>query len=474
MFLKKINFSNIFLILLVGLLVRLVFTLFIAKHYYGLDNFFYQGDTGTWALSFHNWYYTGTYTSSPEYEFGGFVRMPGYSFFLGLFYLLCGKDWFFSFKVVGYTQIFIDVFSVYLVYIITKKVFSDIRIAAIAAWLFVFYPFAIVWNPVAYSEILSLNLMLISLWFFINKNSNKSNIFWCAFFIAIGTLVRPQLGILFPVYAMVLATETINWKIKFKQGLIYSITILLVFGVWPARNYFSQGKFILLQDLRGAPNWDGEVLAYTSFIYSAQVDWEPQFSQILNNKNVDFPKYFIGTKEDSVSLQNAFYLAKNRSCSFSQWKGFWQGKYLPPNKNVRDSMIYIFNDLREKQIKNQPFLFYIKLPILNLKKAILKNSLYDTKSSVRRLASFLFYYRTLLILIGIIGTVLILKNKANKNFGRFSLLYFLLLYLALCAGTGAMFRNIEVRYFLHADVVLLIPAAYLIQLVISKFKHKSV
>jgi hypothetical protein len=109
-----------------------------------------------------------------------------------------------------------------------------------------------------------------------------------------------------------------------------------------------------------------------------------------------------------------------------------------------------------------------------LKKAILKNSLYDTKSSIRRLASFLFYYRTLLILIGIIGTVLILKNKANKNFGRFSLLYFLLLYLALCAGTGAMFRNIEVRYFLHADVVLLIPAAYLIQLVISKFKHKSV
>ncbi|HET8647000.1 MAG TPA: hypothetical protein VFO85_16005, partial [Vicinamibacteria bacterium] len=40
--------------------------------------------------------------------------------------------------------------------------------------------------------------------------------------------------------------------------------------------------------------------------------------------------------------------------------------------------------------------------------------------------------------------------------------FFVLLYLTLCAGTSPQLRNIEMRYFLPADVLLLIPAAGLI------------
>jgi hypothetical protein len=46
---------------------------------------------------------------------------------------------------------------------------------------------------------------------------------------------------------------------------------------------------------------------------------------------------------------------------------------------------------------------------------------------------------------------------------RICLLYFMLLYFYLCFGTGDQCRNIEIRYFLPADILLLIPAAFFIE-----------
>jgi hypothetical protein len=217
-----------------------------------------------------------------------------------------------------------------------------------------------------------------------------------------------------------------------------------------------------MQDLRGTPNWHGEVLAFTSFIYSCQADWEPQFTQIVQNKPLSFPKNFIGSKQDSIKLLHTFELCKTHSPSFSNWRGYWQHKYITDTSKT-DSIITSFNQLRTSQIKNNPFTFYVVLPLKNLKKAIFKSTLYDTKSFTRKLASYLFYYRTLMILIGIFGCFMMMKNTLLKPFSMLFIGYWLFLYVALCAGTGPMFRNIEVRYFMHTDVVLLIPAAFFIK-----------
>ena len=112
---NTLQFTNIFFILSVGLFVRLIFTWFFAENYYGIENFFCQGDTKGWAYSFQNLFEKGIYAYNVNVEYSHFLRMPGYSFFLGFFYLLCGKDWTVAYKVCGYTQIFIDVFNIYLI-----------------------------------------------------------------------------------------------------------------------------------------------------------------------------------------------------------------------------------------------------------------------------------------------------------------------------------------------------------------------
>jgi hypothetical protein len=77
---------------------------------------------------FKNLYEKGIYAYNVNVEYSHFLRIPGYSFFLGFFYLLCDKDWIVAYKVCGYTQIFIDVFNIYLIKIIAQKVYQNIKI----------------------------------------------------------------------------------------------------------------------------------------------------------------------------------------------------------------------------------------------------------------------------------------------------------------------------------------------------------
>jgi len=55
-----------------------------------------------------------------------------------------------------------------------------------------------------------------------------------------------------------------------------------------------------------------------------------------------------------------------------------------------------------------------------------------------------------------------LKQKSSQQLGFFIGLFFGILYLYLCFGTSPQCRNIEMRYFLQADVFMLIPAAFII------------
>ena len=467
MFQKSI-FKNIGFVLLIGLIVRLIFTFYIGNQYFSMQLIYWQGDTAAWANCFYNWYYNGTFSTDLHLEYGPFGRMPVYSFIMGFFYLIFQKDWLLSAKYLSYFQLFIDLYSVYLFSKISKTIFKNSITSHLATWLFCLYPFSLVWAPVCYTETISLHFLIISFYFITVKKDWKYAPILTGIFISLATLSRPQLGIAFPIFGLYYLIQNNTLKNKMIGAIQYALAVFLVFGSWPMRNYFVYHKIVATQDLRGFVNWNGDMLAFTSFIYSAQAGWEPQFQQIRTNKPVDYPKYFTGSHKDSLQLQHAFELAKTCGSSFSNWK-IPAGKIIAPGP-CTDTIVQIFTELREKQIANNPWAFYVKLPLENLSKAIFKSELSDTKTTIKKLASFIFYYRTILILLGIIGCVLMLRNTELKIYAILFLSYWCILYLALCAGTGPMFRNIEMRYFMHPDVILLIPGAYAISRLVFKKK----
>jgi len=454
-YLNKLILNKVFIVVFLGLLARVIFTLFFAKAYYGTNNIYYNYDTGAWALCFQNLYYTGNYSIDPSNPLGYFVRMPGYSFFLGTFYLLCGKDWITTFFIAGWFQIAMDTLNIYLIYRITYLVSNNVKAGLLTAALYALYPFIIVWNPLCYSEVPAITFLLLSLLFML-KRDVKFYAFISISAVSLGILFRPQLFLILPFIAIVVVWPYIR---NLRAIWFLSIQMLLGFSIfympWPIRNYVNHNRILLTQDLKGFANWDIDVISFTNFIYSVQAEWEPQFSQIIKNQKVDFPVGVNFSEADSLLLSRAFYLSKNCGKGFSKWRGYWKEPLVEADCN--DSISKIFTYFREKQIKENPLNFWVYLPLKNLKKAIFKDKLYDTNSTARKIASYLFYYRSFLILLGVFCSAYLLKSQNFDVFYIMSLGFFVLLYISLCAGTGPLMRNIEMRYFLPADVLILIP-----------------
>jgi hypothetical protein len=91
---KNLFQSNLNLIILLGLTIRVVFYFFGASIYFGTDNFVKGGDSKWWLDNFVNLINHSTYTDELNTEYGYFTRLPVYSFFIGFFYLLSGKIFF--------------------------------------------------------------------------------------------------------------------------------------------------------------------------------------------------------------------------------------------------------------------------------------------------------------------------------------------------------------------------------------------
>ena len=141
---------------------------------------------------------------------------------------------------------------------------------------------------------------------------------------------------------------------------------LLAYAPWPLRNYINYNKVILTQDLRGAANWNVDALSFMQYVYSVKSEWEPQFSQIIKNEKVEWPAEAYLNKEDSAKLERVTFLSQNCGSGFSNWRGYWKDAVTVDNCNAEIKSIY--DELRQEQIKKNPFNFWVKVPLQNLKK----------------------------------------------------------------------------------------------------------
>ncbi|HZG01161.1 MAG TPA: glycosyltransferase family 39 protein [Chitinophagales bacterium] len=466
------NNRSLWIVCVAGLVVRLLFILFGAEVYYGRENIYEAGDTQAWTAAFLNWLHTGTFTLNPEHEYGYFGRMPGFSFFIGIFYFLSGKDLDTAYSMIGWFQTLLDVVAVALMYKIGLRLFGSRRFATFVGLLYALYPFIIVWTPLAYSEAMSVFFMIAAV-YLLTHPEIRSYYGWCGALLGVGALFRPQLLVLIPLVGLYLLYKyRHNVRLMWMCGAWYAAAIVLTFGLWPARNYINHGKLIITQDLRGIKNWNKDVLGYLQYIYSVKAEWEPQFSQIIENRPVDVPEHVNAVPGDSLKFLRAVELAKTCGSGFSHWRGYWKEPFTEPNCN--EEIASIFTQLRQNQVDHNKMNFYVWVPLQNLKKSIFKTTLTDTDSAARKAASLLFIYRTFLILIGLVGCAWMIRTKHSAAWMAWITLgFFVTFYLVLCAGTSPQMRNIEMRYFLLCDVLMLLPAAWLLGFLYSRWRPET-
>ena len=459
------------LIMAAGLLLRLIFLFFGAEIYYGKKDFMVGGDTSSWLDSIKNLIDHGTYTFSFATPNGYFFRPPGYPFFIGFFYLLAGKNVLLAYHFISAAQIAMDVIAIFFFQQLALFVTNSVRTANLSSLLYAFYPFIIVWNPVVYAESSSVFFLVISLYYFFHP-SCRLHYLWSGVFISISILIRLQTFFILPFLGLVLLIRfRNNIRALFIQGLQFFLAILLIYGAWPARNYINYHRVVFSQDLNVGGNWSPDYMAFMDYVFSIQTDHEPEYSQIIHRQKVQWPSAAYLVKSDSEKL--AFVSALSGKCGtgFSHFManaGLRNDVLTTDSLNCDSIIAKIYTELKASQIKNNPVHYYLQVPLSNLKKAIFKTDLLKQKSSVVALAtSALFFYRTFLIFLGLIGIYFGFRNRSlGRQFFFVALGFFVLWYFYL----SFVYRNMEIRYLLQCDLLLLIPAAMILVQLAEKYK----
>lgn len=444
---------NLVLIVLLGFILRLVYLIWGADIFLGSRKYIME-DTYGWTLSFINLLKKGIYSfdlTNPEAAFG---RVPGFSFFWGIHYLLFGD---YAYQAVAVSQMLLDTIAIILVYKITLNIYGKLSIASSAAMMYATYPFIIAWITVSYSELLANFVTILILFFLTKPDKGLKDYILIGVLCAFGFFVREFIGVLLPIaFGTILINEKGGLFRKFQKITIVLIAFLVGYSLWPLRNYLNHNRVVFARTAGGFPMYNNDFQSFRAWINA----WDPDESKWLqavtsSNQPVNFPAGIFNSKAEGQKAAELVTLARACGSSFQYWK-VKDGLPLNTTRESCNAEISAgFDQLRASLIKNKPLFFFTSVPFKNLNKAIFKSDIQKgsvVKKKTAKIMSLIFFCRSLLIILGIIGILLSFSFKNILPVAGFSLaIYFLMCFII---------RFLEMRNLLQADTVLLIPAAF--------------
>lgn len=471
-------------LLVLGLVLRVLFVLFGAKVYYGTQQAAYvSGDTQSYVYSFHNWWVYGRYTFDflePEASYG---RLPGYPLFYGLHEILFGPEG--ALPAVAITQLLLDTAAIGLVWQIARIIMPASRWAPrVVAGLYAVYPFSIVWLPNVATESLSTTLSVAWLWLLLRRPGGRWHPMLMGALLVVIFFVREVLGFLVPLtglYWLVLARRksAADWVAALRPGVLMGLTFLIGYVWWPVRNYIvSGGEVVLVKPLTaGYACYKPDINAFRWWVMRWSTDFNVYLDSVAYTGRATLPPGILADAADEARFRRGARLAYESGSSYYLWRTKIYGtsiyrdtarmRRLPILWHNRNEEIAAeFTALDDSYKRHHPVAYYLDVPLQNVGKALFKSktappgkgarvAAHMAKSSVKdKLVTVLFGLRSALVLLGFAGLVVLRRNRALWPvawFVGFSWFFFCFLL-----------RQLEMRYLLQSDVLLLIPAGLLV------------
>jgi hypothetical protein len=466
-------------IVLAGALVRLGFLVFGSKVYYGPGQGFINGDTSSYVMSFTNLLKHGTYTFDflePDAAFG---RLPGYPFFYGIHYLIFGPAH--AMQATACSQAFLDCLSIALIFLIVRKLISQNpkqQLAPyIAAALYAFYPFIFIWTTVIGTELLATFMTLVWLYTLLSPSNKWPYYALLGIEIAFLFYIREFLGIFLPITCLYLLLSRINWRVAVRNCAFVGVGFAALYMWWPVRNYVYQHRIMLVKPQRaGFANYKTDMTSFLDWVHS----WSNQSSywlqQVLSESEPDFPNDIFASPQErsqAVALTkranecgSSFYIYKHGIDFASETVNPLlqsQDYTVECNEEIRRG----FDQLRESFKARNPVAYYTRVPLQNLYKVFFKSGLESGSKNgagnlkLQLIMTAVFGYRTILLILGVIGLVIYRRVMGLQPI----IAFWVFIVVFLCF----YFRQLEMRYLIQADVLLLVPAALLLDKWISRW-----
>ena len=211
--------QNIINIVLIGFILRIIVLIFNINL-----NF---GDTQTHKLMGEEIFNQQLVTSS--------IHMPGYGIYIYINNFLLNSEYGFLFM-----DILISTSSIFLIYLISKKIFKDELISKISAFIFALYPFSIFYSVSGLNETLYIFLLLLS---FLNFYERKYNL--AIIFIVLSIYVKSISFYIAPILLLTfLIIEKNNLEKIFKFFLKYLLILIIFMSPWWIHNFKKFNAFV--------------------------------------------------------------------------------------------------------------------------------------------------------------------------------------------------------------------------------------
>jgi Gpi18-like mannosyltransferase len=447
----KFNKNNYILLIIcvIGFACRLLYLLVGAK-YFNSTNIYLFGDSFSYSQGFINFYNTGIYTFDFSHQDAYFGRLPIYSFFWGGHYLIFGEAY--VYQAVAFSQILLDTFSIYLIYSIVNKLTSNTKTALFAAVIYAFYFFIIIWLPITATESFATFLTVLFFYFLIQyKPSYKYDLF-LSILVAICFYTREYLGILIIPLIIQIYFKNTELNSKLKHIFISGFVFIILYSIWPIRNYVNYGRIIFIKTpTSGYHNYSLDIVKTREWLSLWTPDANVYLEKIYNsNEKVEFPIEVFKNYEEKLFAESLIDRMRGCSSGVYYWKNY---KKMPDNTfNCDNEVAEQFSKLILDYKSRNSIQSQLYVPFQNLKKSFFKSEL--TKKTENRmfkiLFSVVFSYRSIFVILGFLS-ILFYKRKYH-----ILPMYFFVSFMYLFIS--AFVRQVEMRYLIQADVILLILA----------------
>ncbi|GAA4029478.1 hypothetical protein GCM10022409_12120 [Hymenobacter glaciei] len=492
-------------LVLAAFVLRALFTVYGAPVYYGMPAplCYSFGDATSYMWAAENLIDKGHYTFDflePDAAFG---RLPGYPLFYGLHYLIFGPVR--AIYATAWSQVVLDSLAVLLVFAIVRRLAPRSRCAPwVGAALYASYPFIIFWVPMTYTELMATDVMLLLFYFMLRYSGSGRAAFGLGLLVAVGLFTREYLGLFLPIVLL-----WVMWKkggLAHRQAWTAAVLVGLgftaLYALWPIRNYLSYHRIELIKPkTAGYASHKEDLDEYRSWVHAWTNDENPWIEKIAEGDGpIAFPAGVFANVTEAARAQELITMARQCGSSFfmqreaanSTHYGLEKEKaaaaanlpitgtngqsiyrsiytvyrdtaymmhdstYLHfRNHNCNAEIAAGFRGLRRSYARQHSVSYWLRVPGSNLFKAFFKSSTAASMGGAKDLAiRVLFGYRSLLLLLGVLALWVHRREPAMWPIALFSggMVFFVCFLM----------RNLEMRYLLQADILMLLPAAVLL------------
>lgn len=432
---------------LVALAVRVIFAFFILPKLPGTFSHVHP-DTHTYLNAFLNLLDHGRYCFLLDVRDSCFYRLPTYPFFLGMNHLVAGPLLWAS---VTLLQAALDALTCCLAVLITARLKVSTWGQRCVTLFFLVNPFTLFWIPVQMPEILGVFLVVAATYGCLPGRCARVRIFFAAVATVLAVWTKQYIAAFLPAALLFLLARD-KPKNVWRSVAVFYLIVVAIHSIWVLRNYVNYSEIIPMSgNTTGDKHYLADYSSAMAFYALFYVNYNSQIADVVKTGTATLPQTaFVARHQQAIDGVTA--LANKCGPSFRTWRGEYV-EYDDAARECERRVAEAYRALTRVARQEMGVWEFYRTSVLGFAKAITKYDM-GLEANTVLIHAPLFLLRFLL-LMGAFASFFAARSRIQRYFSGGTILF----WLSTAGVLSFVFRHVEMRYLLMADMLMYISAS---------------